>query len=63
MGFGGKKSSSTPAPAQAAPVVTENNNNVPDDAEKRGLPVRQPAVASKPLLAGDDGKKNPGMLY
>lgn len=49
MGFGKKKSS---PPAKQEPVVTENNEGVPDDEQRRGVPLRdtEPAAASEALL-------------
>lgn len=61
MGLGGKKSS---APAKKEPVVTPQNNNVPDDAAQRGAPLREQALSAQPLLSpATDDKKKTGMLY
>ncbi len=62
MSFGGKKSS--PAPVEKKPIVTENNDGVPDDAARRGVPIRGEAPAgTKPLLGPGEEKNKQGMLY
>lgn len=59
MGMG-KKSSTT---AEPKPVATDNNNNIPDDAQRRGLPIREASAANQSLLApNEDRKKSGGML-
>jgi len=55
MGFGKK---SSPPPEAPKPVATVQNENRPDDDQKRGVPIQGRAneqVASKPLLTPDAG--------
>ncbi len=67
MGMGKKKSA--PAPAEPKPVMYDNNDNVPDDVQKRGIPIRDDGgpAASQSLLHEDKDrrkqKQEGSMLY
>lgn len=61
--MGGSKKSAAPV-TEKTPVITENNDGVPDDQDPRGIPVRDRAAPStKSLLAPGEEKQKQGMLY
>lgn len=51
----GSGKSSTPPKKE--PVITENNNNVPDEPQLRGVPRADPMPASQSLLSTDTRRR------